>query len=225
MRPLRHPWVQGTLAWLYSGWLGLCLSTTRWQRDNQAPVDALWQAGGGVIICFWHSRISLSPACWDLDRAQEARAMVSLSPDGEFIAQAVDRLGFPAIRGSSSKKSAPDKAKGGAEAYRQGLRWLRAGGALAITPDGPRGPVETMAEGAVMLARASGAPVLLVGLASAPALTLDTWDRGKVPLPFGRGAIVWADPIRVARDADVTRLRTEWAARLSDVTRQAEARL
>ena len=225
MRPLRHPWVQATLAWLFAGWLRLCLSTTRWQRDNQAPVDALWQEGGGVIVCFWHSRLSLSPACWDLSRAQEPRVMVSLSPDGEFITQAVDRLGFPAIRGSSSKKSAPDKAKGGAEAFRQGLRWLRTGGALALTPDGPRGPVESMAEGAIMLARASGAPVLLVGLASAPALTVDTWDRGKVPLPFGRGAIVWADPIRATRNADTATLRAEWAARLSEVTRQAEARL
>jgi len=225
VRPLRIPAVQASLSWLFSGWLRLALSTIHWRRENQDPVEAIWAEGGGVIICFWHSRISLSPACWPLDRAQSPRAMVSLSPDGEFIARAVQRLGIPAIRGSSSKKSARDKAKGGAEAFRDGLRWLRQDGAVALTPDGPRGPVETMAEGAVMLARMSGAPVLLVGLACSPALALNTWDRGQLPIPFGRGAIVWGDPIRIEREVDVPSLAADWATRLSALTRQAEALL
>jgi len=225
VRPMRFPLVQSILAWLFAGWLRLCLGTTRWRRENQGPIETIWEAGGGVIICLWHSRISLSPACWPLDRAQPPRAMASLSPDGEFIAQALHRLGIPTIRGSSSKKSALDKAKGGAEAFREGLRWLRKGGAVALTPDGPRGPAESMAEGAIMLAKMSGAPVLLVGLASAPAVKLDTWDRGVLPLPFARGAIVWCEPIRIDRDAEVAQLQADWAARLSEATRQAEASL
>lgn len=225
MRPLRISWVQSSLAWLFAGWMRLALSTIRWRQLNQAPIEALWAEGQGVILCFWHSRLTMSPACWPLDRAQPPRAMVSLSPDGEFIAQAVHLLGIPAIRGSSAKKSARDKAKGGAEAFRDGLRWLRQGGAVALTPDGPRGPAETMAEGAVMLARLSGAPVLLVGLASSPAITLDSWDRGQLPLPFSKGAIVWDEPIRIGRDADLAALQVEWAERLSAVTRQAEAML
>lgn len=223
MRPLRSPAVQSTLAWLLAGWLKLCHSTTRWRYENQEAAEAVWAAGGGVIVCFWHSRIPLSPASWPLDRAQEARVLVSLSPDGEFIARAVARLGFPAIRGSSSKKAAPDKAKGGSAAFRDVLRWIQGGGGIAVTPDGPRGPAEQMAEGSVMLARVSGAPVLLVGLASSPAITLDTWDRTRLPMPFGRGAIVWDGPIILPRDADTEAVGAEWAARLSAVTRRAEA--
>lgn len=223
MRPLRFPLVQAVLSALLAAWLRFCLSTTRWRHENRAVAEAIWDAGGGVIVCFWHSRITLSPACWPLGRAQEPRALVSLSPDGEFIAQAVARLGFPAIRGSSSKKGAPDKAKGGASAFRDVLRWIQGGGGVAMTPDGPRGPAESMAEGAVMLARMSGAPVLLVGLAARPALTLDTWDRARLPLPFGRGAIVWDGPIVAARDTDVEITRAAWAARLSAATRRAEA--
>lgn len=222
MRPLRSPVVQAILAWLLAGWLKLCIATTRWRHENRAVAEEIWAAGGGVIVCFWHSRIALSPACWPLDRAQEPRVLVSLSPDGEFIARAVQKLGFPAIRGSSSKKGAPDKAKGGAAAFRDVLRWIQDGGGIAVTPDGPRGPAEEMAEGAVLLARMSGAPVLLVGLA-ASGLTLDTWDRARLPLPFGRGAIVWDGPITAGRETDMAAARVEWAERLSVATRRAEA--
>lgn len=222
MRPLRSPAVQATLAWLLAGWLKLCIATTRWRHENRAVAEEIWDAGGGVIVCFWHSRIALSPACWPLGRAQEPRVLISLSPDGEFIARAVQKLGFPAIRGSSSKKGAPDKAKGGAGAFRDVLRWIQGGGGIALTPDGPRGPAEEMAEGAVLLARMSGAPVLLVGMA-ASGLTLDTWDRARLPLPFGRGAIVWDGPILASRETDMQAARLEWAERLSAATRRAEA--
>lgn len=225
MRPLRIAWFQTSLAWLLAAWLRLCLSTIRWQSPNREVVEAIWAAGGGVIVCFWHSRLTLAPASWSLERGQEPRVLVSLSRDGEFLARAVERIGFPAIRGSSAKKGAPDKAKGGAAAFRDGLRWIRQGGVLALTPDGPRGPVETMAEGAVMLARMSEAPVLLVGLACKPAITLDSWDRSQLPMPFGHGAIVYDGPIRIGRDTDIVALQTEWAARLSAATRQAEAML
>jgi lysophospholipid acyltransferase (LPLAT)-like uncharacterized protein len=217
--------VQELLSWLLAGWLRLCLSTTRWSHENREAAEAVWDAGGGVIVCFWHSRIALAPACWPLDRAQEPRALISLSPDGEFIARAVGRIGFPAIRGSSSKTSARDKAKGGSAAFRDVLRWIQGGGGVALTPDGPRGPAEEMAEGALTLAKMSGAPVLLVGLASAPGITLNSWDRARLPLPFGRGAVVWDGPLRLGRDADVAQARADWSARLSAATRQAEAML
>jgi lysophospholipid acyltransferase (LPLAT)-like uncharacterized protein len=222
---IRSQAVQGTLAFLLAAYLRLCLSTIRWRQENLAAAEGVWDAGGPVIVCFWHSRISLSPACWPLGRAQEPRALISLSRDGEFIAHAVARLGFPAIRGSSTKATKDgDKVKGGAGAFRDVLRWLKGGGGIAITPDGPRGPAEQMAEGAAMLAKVSKAPVLLVGLACKPANRLDTWDKGVMPLPFGRGAIVWDGPILLAPDEqDTEALRAAWARRLTAATDRAEA--
>jgi lysophospholipid acyltransferase (LPLAT)-like uncharacterized protein len=221
----RAPAVQAALASLFAAYLKFALSTIRWRQENRAAAEAVWDAKGGVLVCFWHGRIALSPACWPLDRAQEPRALISLSPDGQFIAGAVEKLGFPAIRGSSAKKSDPAKAKGGAGAFRDVLRWVGKGGGVAITPDGPRGPAESMAEGTPMLAKASGAPVLFVGLAARPCWRLKSWDEAVVPIPFARGAIVWdrADPVaRTASDVELAALNTEWAARLSAATRRAE---
>ncbi len=227
-RLFRSPQVQAALAILFAAYLKLTLFTIRWRQEEREQAEAIWDRGGGVLVCFWHGRIALSPACWPLDRAQEPRALISLSPDGQFIAGAVARLGFPAIRGSSTKKSDPAKAKGGATAFRDVLRWVNSGGGVAITPDGPRGPAEQMAEGAPLLAKASGAPVLFVGLASRPCLRLKSWDRAVLPLPFARGAIVWDSVPPVDRGADAQTLAAmggDWAARLSAVTRRAEAML
>jgi lysophospholipid acyltransferase (LPLAT)-like uncharacterized protein len=227
---MRAPAAQALLGWLLAAYLKPTLATVRWRHRGQEKAEALWDRGGGVIVCFWHGRIGLSPASWPLDRvregrAQAPRALISLSPDGAFVAAAMGRLGFPAIRGSSTKASDKAKAKGGAAAFREVLRWLAGGGGVAITPDGPRGPAEHMAEGAPLLAKLSGAPVLLVGLACRPGLQLGSWDKAVLPKPFARGAMVWAGPFTAPADAgkaELERLRGEWEAALKAATAEAE---
>jgi lysophospholipid acyltransferase (LPLAT)-like uncharacterized protein len=225
---MRSAAAQAALGLGLAAYLKPTLASIRWRQEGRELVEAVWDQGGGVIVCFWHGRIALSPACWPLrrvrqGRAQEPRALISLSPDGAFVARAMAALGFPAIRGSSTKASDKAKRKGGAAAFREVLRWLKAGGGVAITPDGPRGPAEEMAEGAVLLARLSGAPVLLVGLACRPAWRLKSWDSAVVPRPFGIGAIVWDGPFAAPADADTETLRRDWAERLSAATARAEA--
>ena len=226
MRPLRHPAVQRLLSRILAAYLRLALATTRWTWEGRERAERVWDGGGGVIVCFWHARIGLSPACWPLHRAQSPRALISLSADGGFVAQAMARLGFPAIRGSAAKPSDPAKAKGGAAAFREVLRWIRAGNGIAVTPDGPRGPAERMTDGPPLLARLSGAPVLLVGLAARPCLRLKSWDRAVLPLPFARGAIAWDGPLAPPRSGDdLAATGADWAARLTAATARAEALL
>jgi lysophospholipid acyltransferase (LPLAT)-like uncharacterized protein len=213
LRPLRNAAVQSVLAAVLAGYLKLTLKTLRWRTEGQAEAEAAWDRGGGVIVCFWHQGVALAPASWPRGRAQAPRILVSLSPDGAFIARAMAHLGFPAIRGSSMKPTDPAKAKGGAAAFRETLKWLKSGGGIAITPDGPRGPAEQMGEGPPTLARTSRSPVLLVGLSSAPAIRLDSWDRTLLPLPFSRAAMVW-------RQAEAG---ADWGEQLSAATRRAEA--
>ena len=91
MRPLRIPAVQATLSFVLAAWMRFCFRTIRWTYENQGVAEEVWAGGGGVLAVFWHSRIGLSPACWPLDRATPAKALISLSPDGQFIAKAVGR--------------------------------------------------------------------------------------------------------------------------------------
>jgi lysophospholipid acyltransferase (LPLAT)-like uncharacterized protein len=221
MRPLRNPVIQSTLAWLLSRWLRFCYATIRWEHHNRDLAEAVWEQGGGVLAVFWHSRTSLAPYSWPLHRAPPVKAVISRSVDGEFVAKAVARLGIPAVRGSSSNKDKADRDKGGAQALRDGLRQLKIGG-LAITPDGPRGPVRSMGEGLPLMARLSRAPVLFIGLSCNPAIRLNSWDRSLIPLPFGKGAVVWdrADFPEGAALADVI---ADWTERTTAVEARADA--
>ena len=103
---------------------------------------------------------------------------------------------------------------------------MRGGEIVAITPDGPRGPVEEMPVGPVILARTARVPMFLIGYACRPAIRPGTWDRMMVPLPFGRGAMVIEGPLDIgeARSEDeLEAVRKDWEARLIAVQRRAEA--
>lgn len=228
MRPLRSPWVMGLLTRLLAGYLAVTYKTLRWTREGQEIADTV-QAdalakGSGAILALWHSRVPVGPATWPQGPERpEIRVLVSQSRDGELIARVIARLGLPSIRGSSLKKTDTHKNKGGEQAFRDMVKWVKDGGAMAITPDGPRGPVEVMQKGAVALARVSGAPLLFVGVAVNPCIRLKTWDRTIIPLPFAKAAMVWDGPVLAGREDDPDMLAEAWGARLSAASRRAEA--
>jgi len=223
---VRTPWVQATLARLVSAYLAVTLATMRWRFENRAPADAAVASPAGIVACFWHGRIALAVVCRRVLGKKPRRVLISNSPDGELIARIVDRLGFPAIRGSSTMDDRANRRSVGA--FREAVRFLEAGGVVAITPDGPRGPAERMPEGPVMLARSRATPVFLFGLAARPTLTLKSWDRTQIPLPFSRGCVVFEGPLTIGRGADAATIEAtqlDWQTRLAAAQARAEALL
>jgi len=151
--------------------------------------------------------------------------MISHSRDGAFIALAAERLGIPTIRGSTGR--AEDAlAKGGAGAFRAAVKTIAEGGAMLLTPDGPRGPAQVMPVGPVQLARAARCPVFALGLAAAPALALNTWDGARIPLPFARAVLVTAGPFHAPMRMDEASLeaaRSAWQDAMNAAQGRAEA--
>ncbi len=224
---LRSPLVQSALAWLITAYVELTIATLRWRYENDAPARAALAGPDGLIALFWHGRIvpgmSMRPILGDKPR----KVMISLSRDGGFIALAAERLRIPTIRGSTGRADGGG-AKGGAMAFRAALELLNAGGVMILTPDGPRGPDQVMQAGPVQLARASGRPVFMMGLAVSPALRLRSWDQGRLPAPFARAAVVFVGPLTVPRIADeaaIEAARADWQARLRAAQRRAEVLL
>jgi lysophospholipid acyltransferase (LPLAT)-like uncharacterized protein len=146
---------------------------------------------------------------------------LSLSRDGELAAIALRRLGFArSPRGSSSR--------GGSALLREMIRRLRAGESGGVLPDGPRGPALEAKPGVISLAAATGAQLVPLGVAAAPARRLGSWDRALLPLPFARVRVVYGSPLEVPRSADAAALES-WRSRLDQelqrLDREAEDRL
>ncbi|MDB5438675.1 MAG: hypothetical protein JWM33_1102 [Caulobacteraceae bacterium] len=225
MKALRSQPMIAFAASLIAGYLKLCFLTLRWRREGMEIAQGVWDQEGGAIVCVWHQGVPMGPLAWPKGEArQELRILISKSADGEFITQTMARLGHGSVRGSSAKKSkAGSKNKAGELAFREMVAWVKSGGAIAVTPDGPRGPARVMAPGVLALARMTGAPVLLAGLACKPCIRLKTWDRTIIPLPFARAALTYAGPVHAGRDDDLEALALDWALRLTTVTERAEA--
>lgn len=223
---LRNDRVQAALGWMLGTYFRVVLHTVRWRHENLACVEPVLAGDSGAIALFWHGRVPLclatAPQWW----RKRTRAFVSPSSDGQFIADALAMSGFPAIRISSAKKGDATKARQAVAALREAVNWVAGGGALVVTPDGPRGPNEVIAAGSLQIAKRSGQPVFLMGIAANPAVQLKTWDKVMFAAPFGRGAVVWDGPLHVPPDADdaaISALVGEWSERLSAATRKAES--
>ena len=72
---------------------------------------------------------------------------------------------------------------------------------MVLTADVPK-RARIVGPGIIALARASGRPIRAVAVVTSRRIDFNSWDRASIGLPFGRGAIVVGDPVRVARDAD-----------------------
>ncbi len=76
---------------------------------------------------------------------------------------------------------------------------------LALTPDGPKGPRYVAQGGVIALAQVTGMPIIPVTCNTGWKISLKSWDRFQIPLPFSSCEIILKEPILVSRDADETK--------------------
>jgi lysophospholipid acyltransferase (LPLAT)-like uncharacterized protein len=155
--------------------------------ENYAAVE---KAGKLPIICFWHNRIFLGTY---FHRRRRIVVITSQSFDGEYIARFIQRFGYGAIRGSSTR--------GGVGALVEMIRLMKSGLATSFTIDGPRGPRYVAKSGACLLAKKTGNPMLPFLVEAEKFWTIKSWDRLQIPKPFTRARFFHAAPIYVAADA------------------------
>ncbi len=189
--------------------------TMRWEAVGWANWEAARNLGKGVIYTFWHCEIF--SGCW-FWRKRGIVAMTSRNFDGEYIARIIQRHGYGAARGSSTR--------GAPRALAEMIDCLKKGRDTMFTIDGPRGPRFVAKPGSVLLAKASGAAVLCFHIALRRAFVFrKSWDLNQIPYPFSRAAVFIAPPIVVSRDAEEdeqARKLHEVQAALEDLVRQGD---
>jgi lysophospholipid acyltransferase (LPLAT)-like uncharacterized protein len=156
------------------------------------------------VYVFWHRALLL--AAWRY-RNIDARILISASFDGELIARLVQRLGFVPVRGSSSR--------GGAAGLLALTRARVDGHKVAITADGPRGPVYVAKPGAAAVAERAGCTASCFYLHPERAWTLKSWDSFLIPKPFSRVVVTWEAPMEMP-SLDAVQLSLETARRRAE---------
>lgn len=138
------------------------------------------------IFCFWHNRIPLATYFW---RHRRIVVMSSQSFDSEYIARFIQRFGYGAARGSSTR--------GGKAALIQMIRAVRGGRSAAFSIDGPRGPLYEVKPGALLLSARTGAALLPFSISLDRYWQLPSWDRIQIPKPFARAVVIIGQPFCV----------------------------
>jgi lysophospholipid acyltransferase (LPLAT)-like uncharacterized protein len=142
-----------------------------------------------LVYAFWHNRIPMATYFW---RQRGIIVMSSQSFDSEYIARFIQRFGYGAAKGSSTR--------GAVAGLVQMIRAVRAGKSAAFTVDGPRGPRYEVKPGAVMLAAKSGAAILPFSISMDRCWRLRSWDQLEIPKPFARVVVVIGERFNVPED-------------------------
>lgn len=208
---------------LGAGYIRLVDRTTRWTVEGAENLCEVLSGEQGFIAAIWHGRLFMAPTFAPPGR--DSLALISQSRDGDQIAAIIKRFGIGAVRGSTYDRE-KRRDKGGRAAYaRAAEALLHNRAALAVTPDGPRGPRMRAQAGAARLSLSTGCPILPVAFSTTWGRLFDSWDRFLLPLPLGRGAIVYGPPLwppeRTGAGAvELFRSRLEQA--LTEVTNRAD---
>jgi lysophospholipid acyltransferase (LPLAT)-like uncharacterized protein len=181
--------VVGTAIWAISSVIGY---TWRISLSGQIAIAPSIKADYGRIFAFWHSQ--LLPLSF-IFRSCRINAIVSRSRDGILASYIAGKWHHSIISGSSHR--------GGTAVLRQSIKVLREKGAIAITPDGPRGPREVVKSGAAQLAALSNAPVIILTVQPQRAWRFKSWDRFMIPKPFSNVNIHISEPV-YAKEAPVS---------------------
>ncbi|MEO7673253.1 MAG: lysophospholipid acyltransferase family protein [Pyrinomonadaceae bacterium] len=164
--------------------------TIRFEIQGWENFDAIRDAGKIPIYAFWHDRIFASTYFF---RNRGIAVITSQSKDGEYIARFIQRLGYGAIRGSSTR--------GGVGALVEMIRTMRKGVPMAFTVDGPKGPRYQAKSGAILLAKKTGNPIMPFVVELRKYWAVGSWDKLQIPVPFTHARLKIGDPIYVASNA------------------------
>jgi hypothetical protein len=185
------------------------LTATLRHEEIWEPGTRPWTENTPGPYVFWHRALLCSAGNY---RGKNIAILISRSFDGELIARTVERLGFVAIRGSSSR--------GGATSLRAMEQALADGHFMAITADGPRGPKYVAKPGAVQLAQMTGSYVGSFYVLPQRAWTLRSWDNFLIPKPFSRVVVTYPKLVEYNKDADA--MQAEVQAALDRSVQMAE---
>ena len=193
----------------------LVWKTTHWEIFGVNKFYPVWEKEKSIILTIWHGRVLMIPYFWNKKRP--LNALVSPHNDGRIAASFLKKVGFGIIDGSSND--------GANVAAINLLRSLEKNQAIAIIPDGPRGPRMKMNISPLYFAKKSGKPLFGATYSIEHSIIAKSWDAMLIPLPFCRGIVHVTKPYYIPADAtdeDLEKYRQEIENELNGLTLRAD---
>ena len=182
------------LSFLVSVVMRLIYLTCRIEKQFPEITRPYFDGEKPAVYCFWHGRMIMHPFMKPPGRSMSV--LISNHNDGALINATMRWFGIGSVRGS--------KRMGGGKALLNLLKVTQAGGNIAITPDGPRGPFQVAAPGAAYVAAKTRYPLIPVSFSATRTKRFRSWDRFMIPLPFSRIIFMVGPPFFVADDGEAT---------------------
>lgn len=170
------------------------------------------------IYVMWHS----DQFCvYGIEDKGHLSILISTSFDGDMVAYACEGLGFKTVRGSTGKR-------GAIESTLKMVELLESNECVAIMVDGPNGPLHSVKNGAVRLAKMSGAPIVPVGWYCPQwnFVNLPSWDKMTAPIGDAKILNLYGEPIYVPKDLPQDKeveIRNQIKSALEDIQKRLPA--
>ena len=138
------------------------------------------------VAAFWHGEFLMLPFLYHhlktrqktfYTRSKGFYIMASHHFDAELMVRLCQYFGLKILRGSSSK--------GALKVLIESINLLKGGYEVGMAPDGPKGPYHSIADGVVAMSQKAGVPIVPMRVKLSKYWELKTWDRFKIPKPFG----------------------------------------
>ena len=144
-------------------------------------------------VLFWHNRLAFMcfayKKWWKSERKRDGKVIISDHKDGELITRIVSHFGIGAVRGSSTK--------GAIKALKGAFSEINNGIDIIITPDGPKGPIYSVADGAVVIAQKKDLEIYTLTYEASRYWEFNSWDKMRLPKPFSRVNFILSKPFKV----------------------------
>lgn len=173
----------------------LTVRSEKYNRSREKP----------VIIVFWHGQqllmLGVLKELFHNHLKRKIFVLISEHNDGRLIAGAINYFGLDSIAGSSSKNAKKATIKL--------IRALEGGDNIAITPDGPKGPIHELKHGVIKIAQLSGYPIVPMAVGCSAYWELRSWDKMKIPKPFCKLSYFLAEPLYIEKELDEAGVRSK----------------
>ena len=200
---------------LYVAYMWLVRRTSREDdRTLREQIFGALERHDRVVGVLWHEEVFSVAYNY---RHYRPHTLASVSDFGRVITAMLQRCNFVVFRGGSGSKSRRRDVLGDMIAHMQTSPRVIYG----LTVDGSQGPAYHLKPGAVLIARACRAPIVVVRTYYKRGIALHTWDRTQIPLPCNRRLTLAAGPYWIRPDADdveVERFRRHIENEMLEVT-------